>query len=153
MRQLVGQLFDFSDIERNENVAAGIHSLADDVTPVAREQWFGQHQIEVVLLEPALGTHLDHVAKAACGNERGPGTSPLDQGIGGKGRSMDDLIHGGRGDLCLSADPVHPLGNGVFRRGMGRQDLGRVAGTGNLQHHIGEGSADIDGYAVGCVVH
>ena len=80
----------------DQDVAAGVHALAQGEAGVAGDQRLGQDEVEVVLLEAAFGPHLDHVAEALGRDEGGAGAAPLDQGVGGERGAVDDAGEGGR---------------------------------------------------------
>ena len=105
-RKLAGQGLDLGAVERDQHVAPGPDPLGQGVAAVARQERGGQDQVEVVLLEPALGPHLDHVPESVRGDERGLRAPPLDQRVGGKRGAVDDLADlmgraaGARADLA-----------------------------------------------------
>ena len=111
---------------------------------LARQQRLGQHEVQVILFKPAFGTHLDHIAEALRGDQRRLRPASFDQRIGGKRRAMNDLT-----DLCrvhprLGADLMHAINDRVFRRCISRQHLRRMLRAVNFNHHVGEGTADIN---------
>lgn len=138
------QRLDLGPVERAQHSAPGIHPLPQGEAGIARDQRFGQDEIEVILLEAAFGPHLDDVAEAFRGDESRSRPAPLDQRIGGQCRAMDDPGEGRRRKARLAADTLHPLEDRVLGGSVGGQDLGGVQASARLEHHVREGSADID---------
>ena len=68
-----------------------------------RHQRVGQPQVQVILLEPVLGPHLDHVAEALGRDEGHPRPPPLDERVGGERRPVDHLR-----EIAESATPARP---------------------------------------------
>jgi hypothetical protein len=58
-----------------EDEGRRVDALAQGEAGVAGDQRLGQDEVEVVLLEAALGPHLDHVAEALGGDEGGAGAA------------------------------------------------------------------------------
>ena len=145
--QPLRQRLDLGPLQRDQHIALRIHPLAQRIAELARQQRLGQGQVQVVLLEPALGAHLDDVAKALGGDQRCLRPAPLDQRIGRQRRAMDDLLHVAQPDARLGADPVNALRDGVLGRGIGGQHLGGKGGAIDFQHHVGEGAANVDAHA------
>ena len=91
-------------VERHENLASCVQSFADDVAigPLDERGW--QHDVEVVLLETALGSGLDHIAESVGRDECGLGTAPFYEGVGGERRSVDDLGDVAQVNVLLCSD-------------------------------------------------
>jgi len=106
-------------------------------------QRLGQHQVQVVLLEPAFRPHLDHVAETLRGHERRLRSAAFDQRVGGERGAVDDLPDLPWRAPRLGADLVHAIDDGLLRRGMGRENLGGDLRACSLQHDVGERPADI----------
>ena len=110
----------------------------------ARHQRLGLLDEDVVLLEAVLLRHLDRIAEALGGDQRGLRALALDDGVGGERRAVHDQADLAGLDLAELQRPQHAVEHAVLGRGLGRQHLGREARVGRLQHDVGEGSADVD---------
>ena len=144
LAELLGQCPDLRPVEGHEDSARRVDAFVHDVAAVAREQRLRQDEVQVVLLEAALGAHLDHVAKALRRDQRRLRPAPLDQRVGGERGAVDDLPdRRGRGPR-RRADPVHALDDRLLGRPVRGQHLRRGAPVRTLEHHVGEGAADVD---------
>ncbi len=74
----IRQSLDLGPVERQKYGAGSIDALFHRVTHLARQQRFGQVEVQIILLEPAFGAHLDHVAEALGRDQRRLGPAPLD---------------------------------------------------------------------------
>ena len=54
-------------VEIYEYLPAGVESFGDDVSILALDKRFRQHDVEVVLLKSAFGAGFDHVPEPGCG--------------------------------------------------------------------------------------
>ncbi len=88
---LVYHHFNSSPVKRDHHLAQSIHTLGHRKPHLTRQKRLGQDQIQIVLLKPAFGSHLDHVAEPFGGNQGSLCPTPFDQGIGRQRRAMDDL--------------------------------------------------------------
>ncbi len=79
-------------IERNKHRAVGAHSFVEHITVAAFDERCREHDVEVVLLEPAFGAGFDYVSKPGSGDERGVSARALDQCICGEGGAVDDGV-------------------------------------------------------------
>ena len=98
--------------------------------------------VHVVLLEALLVAHLEDVAHPLGGDERGPGALPLDEGIRGQGRAVDEDRDFRRRQSGRGEHASDPLEHAVLRRRR-RQYLGGVTAGGAFQDDVGEGPADV----------
>ena len=126
-------------VERHQNLAAGVDAFGDHEAVLALDQRRRQHDVEVVLLEPALGARLDHVAEPGGGHQGRPGTAALDEGVRGERRAVDDLfdvgeVHvvaggqrGDRGEDALLGSPA-----------CGQELVGDERAVVTLEHDVGE---------------
>ncbi len=132
-------------IERQQHRAVGRDALAHRQPPLARYQRRRLLQVEVVLLEAALGAELDRVAKALGGQERGARALALDQRVGREGGAVDDdldVTGTNPGRFERGADALEHRLLGRRRRG---EDLDRPLPRLPLGDHVGEGTANVDG--------
>ena len=84
--------------------------FGEDVAVPALDEGRGQDQIQVVLLEAALGAHLDRVAEPGGGDERRVGSRAGDDGVGGDRSSVDEGVEVGQVGARLGdhlGDAVH----------------------------------------------
>ena len=77
-------------VEWQQNVAFVVQAFGYGQAQVARNQRFGQHDVQVVLVVTALIAHRDHVAKALGGDQRGAGAFAFDHRVGGERGAVDD---------------------------------------------------------------
>src|SRR5262249_35442986 len=59
-------------------------------------------------------------------------------------RAVNDHGDGADGQPCLRQDTEHAVHHAFLRRGRGGQHLLGVSSASGLDHHVGEGAADID---------
>ena len=65
-------------IDINQDVAIGIHTSRNRKAHLTRQQRLWQVQVEVILLKPRLGPHLDNIAKPFRGDQGRLRPAPLD---------------------------------------------------------------------------
>ena len=118
-------LFNLGAVQRDQNIAFGVDPFGHSIAHLPRQQWFGQGEVQVILLEPRFGAHFDHIAKAGGGDKGGFGTAPFNQRIGRKGGAVDDLHDVGGRDASLAANLSHAIDYRVFGGGVCGQNLGR----------------------------
>ena len=130
-------------VEGHQRFAPRVEALADDVAVLALDERRRQHDVEVVLLEAALGTGLDHVAEPCGGHQGGARAGALDQGVGGQRGAVDDLGHLGEVDVVARRKLGHRRQHALLGTA-GRQHLRRdEAAVFPFQHHVGEGAPHI----------
>ena len=134
-------------VERGDHRPIRPASLADLEDIGAAHQRAGLFQVQVVGVVALATAHQQHVAKAACGDQRGAAALALQDRIGGDGGGMQHAA-----DLA----PV-PAGLRQMRRQAVHRGARRGAGAGGhlpdmhlpvrrvAQHEIGEGAADVEG--------
>ena len=130
-------------VERLEFLAARADAAAHGKAMLARNQRRGQTDAEIVLVEAVLGAHLDDVSKTLRRHEGDARAAPFDQRVGGQRRAVDDAIEVGGTHAGLSATVARPSRIACSGARMGRQRLGRVQPTGDVEHDVGESAADI----------
>ncbi len=132
-------------VEGDENAAAVVESLRDGQPQVPRDQRRGPVDPDVVLLEAVLVGHLEGIAVPRGRDQRRACALPLDDGVGGQRGAVNDEAYGpgwdGRRLEDLVDAPQHTLLGGR----LGREHLGRDQAVFDLERHIGEGAADVDG--------
>ena len=128
-------------VEGRDLLPLGVHPLGDLQAQLARDQRL-EGALEPVGRRPRAAAQLQDVAEAARGDEPGARALALEEGVGGRGRAVDDdlqirgrrrgLGEGGQDAVGLVAD--------------GRRHLGHAHGAGGLveEHEVGEGAADVD---------
>ena len=141
---LVTECLDFRTIERNQYVTVCIDPFKYGQSLLPGQQRVGQDEVQIILLKPAFRPHLDHIAKALCGNQRGFCAAPFDQGVGGKGGAMDYLLNRRRWHACPLTHSVHAFNDGIFRGCVSRQHLNRGHALRRFKHDIRKRTADID---------
>ena len=83
-----------------------------------------EHEVQVVLLEAALGAHLDGVTEAGGGHQRRPGASATDQCVGGQRRAVDERLQVGQVGSGVGDDLVDAVENALFGGVVRGEDLG-----------------------------
>ena len=122
---MAGQPLQFGFVQCRQFLPLRADPACDRESILARDQWLGQPDVQVVLRKPVLGPHLDHVAEAFRRHQRRPRAPPLDQRIGGQRRAVDDdadLRRRNTGDVGHDGNPVQDC---LFGRCIVRQHLGR----------------------------
>ena len=137
------ETLNFGGVKPQQNLPPSVHPFANSEAAIAGQQGLGQDKIQIILLKAAFGAHLDHIPEALGRDQRRLCAPPFYQRIGGQRRAMDHLRYRRGRNACLRTNPVHRFDNGLFGRGIGGQNLGGMARAVNLQHHIGEGAANI----------
>ncbi len=138
-------------VERQQHGAVGRHPLGYAEAQIARHQRIGPLHVDVVLLEAVLPGHLERVAEALGGEQRGAGALALDQRVGGERGAVHHQTDIGRPALGLGQDGAHAFQHGALGRVGRGQELDGVSPSivrySGLQHNVGESAADIDGQA------
>ena len=147
--QALHRPFRFRGLQRSLNLAVRVHPFIDPQAQVSLNQRRGLLPGKVIEPWHAQGADFQHIAKALGGDQTGPGSTQLKDGIGGDGRAMNDLIHVGRTRAGFPEDLDNALD---YRQGVvlvGGGDLSRVPLSRGIQeNNIGEGSADIHAHPV-----
>ena len=102
-------------VQRHQHIAIDRKPFTNRVAPGARHQRCRPVDHQVVMIEALFVARLDHVAKALCGDEGGPGALALDQRIGGKRRAVDEDVDIGRADLGLLKHHLDAFKHAEFR--------------------------------------
>ena len=140
-QQLLRRLGHRRLVERRQHLAVGIHALRH-FQPVFALDQRTEGAAHAIGLRPRAAAELQHVAKALGGDEPDLGDLAFEQRVGGRGRAMDDGLHGGgigagRGERRHEADRL------VVDRGRHLGELDLVGARIDRQK-VGEGAADID---------
>ncbi len=140
-QQFLRRLGDRSLIERRQHLAVGIHALRHFQPVFALDQGTkgAAHSIG---LRPCATAELQHIAEALGGDEPDLGDLAFEEGVGGRGRAVDDGLHGGgigagRGEGRHETDRLVVDGG----RHLGELDF---VGARIDRQKVGEGAADID---------
>ena len=137
----------------NEHRTICIDASGHGEPHLAGQKRIWQVEVQVILFKPRLGPHLDHIAKPFSGDQRRLGPAPFDQGVGGKGRAMDDLVDVAGINTRLGQNLMHPVDDRVFRGRIGGQHFGRENLRAFFQNNVGKCAADIDAKADGSRCH
>ena len=136
------------NIERNHDLALGRHPLIDLPSERAWHKRVGLVHEDVILFKSLLESHLQDIAKASCGQERGPCPFSLDQGVRRKGRTVDEDIDIRRRNSGFTQNQVKGLENADLRCPRSRQDLGGATPHRRVENDVGEGATNIRGEPV-----
>ena len=94
---------------------------------------------------------LDHIAETFRGDEGGDGTLPLNQGIGGQCRAVDEHAHVLRTDARFCDELCRTFQHGQFRRMGGGQQFAAPAFGAVFQNDVGKSAANIGSeFICGC---
>ena len=115
---------DLGLIQRDHDFALCIDAFAHAQPALAGQEGFGQGEVQIVLLKPALGPHFDYVTKTLSGDQSSARAAPFDQGVGGKCGAVNDLGNGAGRDALGCTNPLQSLNNCVFRGGICREHFG-----------------------------
>ena len=80
-------------IQRRQHLAIGAHALGDREAQLPRHERRRQLELQIVVLVALLVAHLEHVAEARGGDERGARALALDQRIGRERRAVQQHRH------------------------------------------------------------
>ena len=142
------------EIERHHHVAVAVQALVDFAAQGARRQGLGKFQKQVVDVVALLDSHLQDVAEPP-GRQQGQlGAAALDDGVGDKGRAVDQVRDVGCAQTGAGEKVVQSLQRakrGIIRRrqALVNADLGGVR---VVEHEIGERAANIEADAIAPVV-
>ena len=151
----VGQAFDKGPglvvVEWSQNPTIGADPFSESVAVPTLDEWHGQDEVQVVLLEPAFGPHLDCVPEALGGYQSGTGSGPADQGVGSQRGPVDERLESRQVDPSLGHHGTNPVEDAVLGCVVGGEDLGREHPLTCLEHHVGERPPDVgtDAHAPG----
>ena len=129
--------------QRHQRFAGGVHALRHHQATNARHQGLRPVDIDVVLLKAVLEGHLQHVAVAFGGNQRGFGAAPLDERVGSQRGAVQHNPHLRRLALAAGKHLAYSIHNGRRRFGVGGQHFGGDVAAFGLQHHVGKRAANI----------
>ena len=79
-----------------QHIALGIQPFLGLIAQVRRRQRIGADLVEIVEMGAVLAADLDDIDEAGCGEQGGTRAAPLQQGVGGDGRSVHKLGVRGR---------------------------------------------------------
>ena len=150
--QVAGEGLGLGFVEGEEHRAVGADPLCEDVAVTSLDEGSGQDQVQVVLLEAALGAHLDDVAEAGGGDEGRPCARAVDEGVGGERRAVDEGGEVGEVGTGLLYHLSDPLEDAAFGGVVGGEHLGRGHPVGVLEDDVGERAADVGADAHGRTV-
>jgi hypothetical protein len=145
--ELAGQGSHRRLVEIDKNAALGRYALSHAEPHMARDQWRGFFQIEVILIKASLVTDLEAVPETFGGNQSAPGAFAFDQRVGGKGRAMNEGRYGPRRHTRVPENAQRAFEEPPFRSVRGGQNLGAGLPSFMVKDDIREGAADIDGQA------
>ncbi len=134
--------------QRDHDLAAGPDPFRDLEAQMARHQrrrLLPQRIVEPRHADPA---QLQHVAKAAGGQQRAARALALQDRVGGDGAAMQHGIEAGGIERQLAGELRHALHDrrSIVVRSRGQLVAGHQAGVGD-EGHVGERAADIDRHA------
>ena len=131
-------------VEGFQYAAARVDALRHGEAQPARHDRLHLLDHQVVLVVAGLVADLENVAEPFGGDEGGPGAAPLEHGVGGERRAVEDepdIVRRQPGFLQRFLQAVDHTLLGGLRRG---QHLGRGPHPAGFQHDIREGAAHID---------
>ena len=134
-------------VQRAQHRAVGGDTLAHRVAQRARHQHRGGLDVDVVGVAALLVAHLEHVAEALGGQQRGARALALDQRVGRERGAVDEQPHLAGAHAGLGQQALHPFQHRELGRARRRQHLAGVAARGRLEDDVGEGAADVGGQA------
>ncbi len=134
-------------VQRQQHPPGIVQPLRHRQPQMPRHQRLGQHDIQVVLVVPALVAHRQHVAEPLRRQQCRARALALDDRIGRQGRPMDHDGDVARRQPGRRQDGPHPLHHPLLRRRRRGQHLGGRARARMLQRKVGERAADVDGKA------
>ncbi len=135
---------DFRIIERLQYFAVCADTLIYNQSVITRNKRRRKNNIQIILFKTAFGSHFDNVAEAFGCHECGFGSAPLNEGVGGKCRAVNNGVDLTKLHSSFLGDLTNSLDDGVFRKCIIRQYLGRMKGLTDFHRHISKGSANID---------
>ena len=131
-------------VQWRQHLARGVHALGHRQPPTPGHQRSGPVDVHVVLLEAILEGHLEHVAMAFGGDQRGLRAAPLDQRVGGERRAVEndaDVVRVCPPLLQNLGKAVHDTFGGL---GVGGEDLRGDSPIPGLKNDVRESPADVD---------
>jgi hypothetical protein len=131
-------------IKWTQDLAVRGHTFDDWNAPIAWNKGRLLHQVDIILIEPALRAELDRVAEPLGRQQRRACALAFDQRIRRKRRSMDDEADITRLQARAIQCSLDTLHDAPFRRVMRGEDLGCPLLAASIKHHIGERPPDID---------
>ena len=153
VRQVVDEGAGLCLVERSQYPSVDADAFGQDVAVLPLYEWGGEHEVQVVLLEATLGSHLDGVPEARRGDQRRAGPGARYQGVGGQGRTVDERVQVRQVGSSLGHDRGHPVQDPPFGSVVRGEDLrGEHPGAG-LEDHVGEGATDVGSDSHGSAGH
>ena len=143
-QQTIDGLHDALAIQRRHHLAAVVHPLTHLSTPSPRHE--GRRALEIQVVEPgeAEPADLQEIAKALGRDETRARAPALEDGVGGHGRTVDDLAHVGGRRPGVEEQRPRARDDGVGVVAGGGEQLARSRRAGGVdQHEIGEGPAHV----------
>ena len=141
-------------VEVFQDAAARIDALRHGEAQPARHDRLHLLDHQVVLVVAGLVADLENVAEAFGRDESGPGAAPLEHGVGGKRRAVQDEPDIARRQPGFLQRFLQAVDHAFLRRLRRGQHLGRGPRPAGFQHDIREGAAHIDPHpAAGLLTH
>ena len=134
-------------VERKPHRAVHIDALRHREAQRARHQRLRLLDHEVVLVVAALGCDIERVAKAVRGDQRRARAAPLDDGIGGERRAVNEHVDVGEVQARIAEHEARSVEHALLRPLRGGQYLSGDPLGAAVENDVGEGAADIDGHA------
>ena len=132
-------------VQRQQNPPGIVQPLRHRQPQMPRHQRLRQHDIQVVLVVPALIAHRQHIAKSLRRHQRRPRALTLDDRIGRQRRAVDHDGNIARRQPARRQHRPHPLHHPLFRRRRRGEHLDRRPPPVMFQRKVGESAADING--------
>ena len=149
-KQRIDLGFGIGGLQRALDVALGVDALVHHAAQIALDQRRRLFPGDVVEARHAQRADLQHVAEALGGDEPDLGALVLEDGVGGDGGAVADLVQRGRRDPGLAEDLAQAFDDGAgVVVDAGGDFLGVDGAVAAEQHDVGEGAADVDADAVG----
>ena len=153
VRQMVDEGAGLRLVEGPQHPPVDADAFRQDVTVLPFDESGGEHEVQVVLLEAALGSHLDGVPETRRRDQGGAGTGSPYQGVCGQRGAVDERVQVGQIGSGFGHDRRHPVQDPAFGGVVRGEDLrGEHLGV-DLEHHVGEGAADVGSDAHGSAGH
>ena len=133
-------------LQRRQHLAGVEHALLHLEAEPPGNQRLGPPHPPVVQHRPVLPSDQQHVAEAGGGNQRGARPLPLQQGVDGDGRPVDEEADVGGVEAVAVDEQAHALRDGERLVRRGRRRLGELdpVPLHVVQGEVGEGPSDID---------
>ena len=86
-------------VQSDDDIAVAVHSLGHFQAEVARDQWFGKAEEQVVDVVALLRAHLEHVAEPGGSEQAELGPLALDDRVGDERGAVHDFAYVGERDV------------------------------------------------------